>query len=52
MSSTRKNYGLSFAWFALGLLALLGGTRSLLLVIPAAVVLGYAAAARLRRARN
>ena len=48
----KKHYGSTVALLALGLLALYGGTRWLLLLIPAAALVWYAAAPHLRRSRN
>jgi len=51
-ADAKKHYGLTLALFVLGALALYGGTRWLMLVIPAAALGWYVAGPKLRRGRN
>jgi hypothetical protein len=51
-ADAKKNYGLTLVLFALGILAVYAGAKWLLLLIPAAVLVWYAAAPKLRRGRN
>ena len=51
-ADAKKYYGSSFALLFLGVLALFAGARWLLLLIPAAAVVWFAATPRLRRGRN
>jgi hypothetical protein len=51
-AEAKKHYGSSVALLALGMLALYGGTSWLLLLIPAAWLVWYAASPQLRRRRN
>jgi len=50
-AEAKKSYGSTLALLMLGLLALYGGTSWLLVLIPAAVLVWYAAAAA-RRSLN
>jgi hypothetical protein len=51
-ADAKRHYGSSLALLALGVIALYGGARWLLLVIPAAALAWYVAAPRLRSGRN
>jgi len=51
-AEAKKHYGSSLALLALGMLALYGGPQLLLLLIPAAVLVWYAANPKLRSSRN
>lgn len=51
-AGAKKHYGSAVALLALSLLALYGGIRWLPLLVPAAALVWYAAAPRLRRGRN
>ena len=53
MSDARKGYGSTMVLMILGVLALYGGARWLLVLIPAATLVWYTAARALfRRSRN
>lgn len=51
-SDAKKHYGFSLLLLALGFLALYGGVRWLIVLIPAAALVWYAALPKLRRGRN
>jgi hypothetical protein len=51
-AEAKKHYGSSVALLALGMLAFYGGTSWLLLLIPAAALVWYAAGPQLWRRRN
>lgn len=51
-ADAKKYYGSSAALLFMGVIALYAGARWLLLLIPAALLVWYAAAPRLRRSRN
>lgn len=51
-ADAKKTYGLSLVLLALGVLALDGGIRWLVLLIPAAALVWYVATPKLRRHRN
>jgi hypothetical protein len=48
-TQSRKSFGWALVLVALGLLALYGGPRGLALLVPAAILVWYAAAARATR---
>jgi hypothetical protein len=50
--NTKKSIGAALALILLGMLVLTTGARSLALTIPAAVLVWYAAAPKLRSGRN
>ena len=51
-ADAKTNYGMTLVLIVLGVIALYAGARWLLLLIPAAAVVWFAAAPRLRRGRN
>jgi hypothetical protein len=51
-SDAKKHYGSTLVLFAMGLLAFYGGAHWLLLLIPAAALVWYAARSRHRISRN
>jgi len=51
-AETRKYYGSTLTLLALGLLSLYGGANWLILLIPAAALVWYAARPRLGSGRN
>jgi hypothetical protein len=51
-ADAKKHYGLSLVLLALGVLALYGGAHWLVLVIPAAALVWFVGAPKLRRGRN
>lgn len=52
-AEVKRSYGLTFVLFTLGVLAVYGGTRWLLILIPAALIAWYAAGgSRSVRSRN
>ncbi len=51
-ADAKKHYGSSLALLVLGILGLYGGAPWLLLLIPAAALIWYAATPKLRGGRN
>jgi hypothetical protein len=52
-TETKRGYGLTFAMIILGVLALYGGMRWLVVLVPAAILLWYASTRTvLTRGRN
>jgi len=51
-SNTKRSIGATAALILMGLLVLFAGDKSLIVLIPAAVLVWYMAAPRLRRSRN
>lgn len=51
-ADAKRNYGLSLLLLGLGVLALYGGAHWLVLLIPAAALVWFAAVPKLRRGRN
>jgi len=51
-ANTKKSMGAAGALVLLGMLVLIAGEKSLVVMIPAAILVWYAAAPKLRRSRN
>lgn len=52
MNNVQKSMAAAFALILLGILVLLTGERSLIVLIPVAVLVWYGMAPKLRRSRN
>jgi hypothetical protein len=52
MSTSKKSFGWTFVLILFGIIALFGGTKSLIVLIPAAMLIWYGAALRLRSGRS